>query len=102
MCTYLLRRVFGGPEVGDLASPAALAEALRQYKAATTQLMTQLEEARSALARLANLMAAAAGEKGGTTAQPVKLTDSVRSRCSGEYGSVGDGAEASAAPVGAG
>lgn len=40
-------QVFGGPTSGDLASPAALAEALRQYKAVTSQLSEQLEEMKS-------------------------------------------------------
>ena len=40
-------RVFGGPNIGDLASPAALAAALRQYKAVTSQLTEQLDEMRA-------------------------------------------------------
>ena len=44
------RRIFGGPGVGELASPAALAAALRQYKSVTHQLSVQLEEMREVLA----------------------------------------------------
>lgn len=41
LCRY---RVFGGPGSGDLASPAALADALRQYKSLNAQLTAQLDE----------------------------------------------------------
>ena len=43
-------RIFGGPDTGDLASPAALAAALSQYKHVTAQLTAQLEEMRKAQA----------------------------------------------------